>query len=211
VGAPEFKTCTTFTSLFGLFMDSINTSILVPGIPTEFKEERRPPKLAKKRWQPKKWEPLYDQIVALSCTGISNKAIAERFGYTPQQISNILCSDQAKIIKQLVTNFIRNQLEQDTGARLKRIEQRALENIETVITSEDVLAKHPLAMFDRCLVFLKGVGKLEGEKSAVPTQNIFIGAEAAKSLIDGMHKANEAHKLHNAVPSAVEVKTLPAR
>lgn len=169
-------------------------------------QERKPPSL-KKRWQPKKWEPIYDAMVALSCTGLSNKAIAERFKYTPQQVSNILNSDQAKVIKGLVTKNIRDTAVEDNAARLTRLEQVALKNIEGVLTNSELLERNPLALYDRSLAFLKGTGKMEGEqpKNVQNTTNVMIGSDLVSKLISGIEKSNEAALMHG----NAEVRKLP--
>jgi len=167
---------------------------------------RRAPKLKPgKRWVPKKWLPIYDQMVALHCLGLSNKAIAERFDYSDQQVCNILGTEQAKIIKALAHKKVMSELE-DTADKLKRIEMAAVANIERVITDASLLESKPLAIYDRSIKVLEGIGKLKGNESLASQTNIFnISAEHSKSLIDGMTKANEAAILHG----AVEVRTLP--
>jgi hypothetical protein len=168
---------------------------------------RKAPKLKpSKRWRPKKWIPIYDQMVAMHCVGESNKAIAERFDYTPQQVCNILGSEQAKIIKELVHRKVLSELE-DTGDRLKKIELAAIKNIERVISDEGMLESKPLAIFDRSMDILKGIGKLRGADTPVNQTNIFnIPAEHSAALASGIEKANEAMMLHG----NVEVRTLPA-
>jgi hypothetical protein len=171
--------------------------------------ERKGPKLHKKaRWQPKKWDPLYDQMVALSCTGLSNKAIADRFQYTPQQVCNILTSDQAKIVKQLITEHIRKVASEDSAARLTRLEHAALKNVDFVLTNEELMQKSPLAIYDRSMAFLKGIGKMEGDKPQVQqTTNVIIADDIAEKLLKGIEKANEAAILHSG--NGVEVRALP--
>lgn len=167
---------------------------------------RRAPKLKPgKRWVPKKWLPIYDQMVALHCVGLSNKAIAERFDYSDQQVCNILGTEQAKIIKGLVHKKMMAEIE-DTGDRFKKIEAAALRNIERVISDESMLESKPLALFDRSVEILKGIGKLKGSDNPTVQNNVFnIASEHAKTLADGITKSNEAMMLHG----DVEVKTLP--
>ncbi len=44
------------------------------------------------KWVPKTWLPMYEEMVALSCAGRSNKTIAEKFGYTEQWLGEICWS-----------------------------------------------------------------------------------------------------------------------
>jgi hypothetical protein len=158
-------------------------------------------KLAKKRWQPKKWDPIYDQMVAMSCTGMSGKAIGDRFGYTPQQVSNILCSDRGKLIKQMVSQHIVEEMKKDLAQNQAIAERRAHDIIHSVLGNNDLLASNPLAMYDRAIKFLEGRGQLEDptkkQQSTAPV--IVMGDELANKLISGINKANEAIALHNGV------------
>lgn len=169
--------------------------------------EHKKAKIGKsKRWVPKKWDPIYDQMVLLSCMGLSHKAIGDKFGYGQQQVCNILNTDQAKVLKESIINHIR-ETGITLGDRLARIEESALKNIEHALTDEDIRKKAPLAVADRSIAFLKGLGKLEGDKQKeIKNTNVFIGENLAAKLIAGMDKANEAALLHN----GVEVKALPA-
>lgn len=172
--------------------------------------ERRPAKLGKsKRWVPKKWDIIYDQMIIMSCLGKTNKEIGETFGYGPQQVCNILNTDRAKESKRILIEHVRA-----TGLtiteRLAKLEEASLKNIEHALTDESLRIKSPLAIADRSLAFLKGMGKLEGDKpkEQKATTNIFLGNELASKLIAGIEKANEAYVLHN--HNGVEVRQLPS-
>lgn len=159
----------------------------------------------KKRWQPKRWEPMYDQMVALSCTGMSNTLIAARFKYTPQQVCNILTSENGKIIKALVSKHIQESLMFDAKTRMSQIENKATEIVHATLHNNDLYEKSPLAMYDRAIKFLEGRGSLESPEQKVANRALAIPSDLAAKLISGMVAANEAAKLHN----AVEVRTLP--
>lgn len=153
----------------------------------------------KERWQPKKWEPLYDSMVALSCTGLSNKAIADRFNYTPQQVCNILTSTQGKLIKTLVSKFIQEELRKSVTEKLAATERRAHDIVAVVLNDNELLAKNPLAMYDRAVKFLEGRGKLEdpaAKKQNVIERTFVVPSDIAAKLVEGMHKSNEAIMLH---------------
>lgn len=161
--------------------------------------EPRKAKLNKKgKWQPKNWDPLYDQMVALSCTGMSNKAIADKFQYTPQQVCNILTSDRGKLIKQLISQHIQDELKNETTARIAQAEKRSHEIIAGVLGNNELLAKHPLAMYDRAIAFLKGRGQLEDEsRKVVERERTFVlPSDLAEKLVAGMAKSNAALMLH---------------
>lgn len=170
-------------------------------------EEKRRPRLKPgKRWQPKKWLPIYDAMISLHCAGKSNKEIAETFDYTDQQVSNILCSDQAKAIIAQVALYVRNKVSETAAERMKRLEAAAIANIEHALTSPELKEKSPLAVADRSMAFLKGVGKLESGEKRQQNNVIVIASEHSKQLVAGMNLADEALKLHG----GVEVRSLPS-
>jgi hypothetical protein len=151
----------------------------------------------KARWQPKKWDPLFDQMVALSCTGMSNVAIAARFDYTPQQICNILTSDQGKLIKSLVSKHIQEELKKSLELRITRTEARAHEIISAVLNDNELLVKNPIALYDRAIKFLEGRGQLEDKSRVqVSERTVVIPSDLVEKLVSGISKANDAVLLH---------------
>lgn len=171
--------------------------------------ERRPAKLGKsKRWVPKKWDIIYDQMIVLSCLGQSHKVIGDQFGYGQQQVCNILNTDEAKRKKAAIIENVRQ-----TGVavkdRLELLTTACFNNIEAALTDETIRAKAPLAVADRSMAFLKGMGKLDGDKpkEAEKVTNVFLGDSLAAKLVAGIEKANEAALLHNS--NGVEVRALP--
>lgn len=162
---------------------------------------RRGPVLnQRKRWIPKRWDVHHEQMVLLSCAGVSNIAIAERFGYTPQAISMILNTPQAKTIKELVKVQSRKQLMETFTDRMEVLQERALSNIEKVINDDELLEKSPFSVVDRSMQLLKGVGKLIGEGATInnnsQTVNV-IGEAAVNRLAEAIEKSNQVQRLHN--------------
>lgn len=171
--------------------------------------ERRPARLGKsKRWVPKKWDIIYDQMIVLSCLGHTQEYIGQQFGYGKQQVCNILNTEEAKRKKLALIETVRASGVTITE-RLAKMEEAALKNIETALTSEELRTKSPLAVADRSMAFLKGMGKLEGDKpkEVEKVTNVFLGNELASKLIAGIEKANQAAALHS--HNGVEVRALP--
>jgi hypothetical protein len=167
--------------------------------------ERRPAKFVTKRWEPKKWLVVYDTMILMHVAGKSNREIATELNYHEVQVGNILRSRQAMIVKELVRRKLNEEITETIPEKLKRLEMAALGNVEAALTNATLQEKSPLALMDRSLAFLKGIGKLEGEKSSQTINIVNIANEQATQLIAGMHKADEAMRLHG----GVEVKTLP--
>lgn len=164
--------------------------------------ERKPPKL-KERWSPKKWKPLYDQVVAMHCMGLNNKQVAERFGITDQHVCNILGCDKAEIVKELIRRKMNEDMAATVADRLSGLETKATKIIDRVLNDEALIENKPLAMFDRAVSLLKGIGKLESDGVKVQHNTINVDAQQVALLINGIEKSNEAMKLHaqKALPS----------
>jgi len=149
-----------------------------------------------KRWNPAKWEPLYEHWVSLSAMGVSNVDIAKQFRYTPQQVSNVLTCDKAKVIKELLVREVRKGMLEDTKSQREAIIQRAQSNIKAVLTDDELLDRSPFKMLEASMAYLKGVGSMETE-GGVKNTTINISTQVANVLAMGLEKANEA-KLLNA-------------
>ena len=168
---------------------------------------------AHKRWEPKQWLPVYEAIVALSCTGLSNDEVGKRFGYGKQQVSNILNTPQGKKLKELIANRIREMNLLTLEDRMAFMQKNALGNVDKVLADEDgmIMQRAPLALFDRSLAFLKSSGALKGDipQSAgntlvgnAKTVNVVLSPEANQLLRDGLSKAKEVEVIHgNLIPA----------
>lgn len=149
------------------------------------------------RWQPKKWKPIYEEIVLLSAGGKSNEEIAENLGYTSQQISNILGTPQAKETLSKISSRAREHFQVTFSERVEVLADRALSNMEKVLTEDKYLEAAPMAMFDRSLTFAKAAGKLSGDSPKnTQTTNIVIGSDVQRTLIEGLQKANKVLEVH---------------
>lgn len=153
------------------------------------------------KWVPKKWKPIYDRLVMAQVSGLDNKEIAEIFGYTPQQISNILTCSEAQALREKISENVNDHVMESIDAKLKRITVRAVDNIEKVIFDDNILEKAPLAILDRSERFLRSIGKLRGDVSDNKVNNtVIISNDVAKLLAEGLNKANRVHELHQLKP-----------
>lgn len=159
-----------------------------------------------KRWVPKEWKPEYEAMVALSCTGLSNEEVGRRFGYGKQQVSNIINTPMGKKLKEIILNRLRATNEESFTQRISTLQDRALRNIEDVLTNDEYLASKPLAIFDRSQKFLASTSA-KGIKQEVPdggssngnnTTNIgviVVNGATRDSLAEALAKADEAKEL----------------
>lgn len=166
-------------------------------------EVHRPAKLT--RWHPKRWEVLYDQWVALSTLGKSNKDIADHFGYSPQQVSNILNTPEASLIRRRMLEALRKGAELTIPKRLEHLADKAVQRLAEVLENDQLMERSPFAVVDRGLALLRGVGKIKSEGGGNVNnigKALILSDEAARELTEGMSKANEARKLN---PVEIEV------
>lgn len=172
---------------------------------------------AYKKWEPKKWLPVYEAIVALSCTGLDNESVGKRFGYGKQQVSNILNTPQGKKLREIIAARIRDMNLLTLEDRMAFIQSSALKNVEKVITDEtgQIFEKAPLALFDRSLAFLKSSGALKGDQPIPPASSPLVGnvqkmsvmvvsSEAKALLNEGLARAAEVKQLHGNPIAVVE-------
>jgi hypothetical protein len=165
---------------------------------------------AHKKWEPKKWLPIYEAIVALSCTGLDNEEVGKRFGYGKQQVSNILNTPQGKKLRELIASRVREMNIVSLEDKMAFIQNNALRNVADVIADDTgvIREKAPLALFDRSLAFLKSSGALKGDNpnsppathSSVTNVNqmsvMVISNEAKALLSEGMEKAKRVAEIH---------------
>lgn len=168
--------------------------------------EYRPASL--KRWRPKEWTPIYEQIVILSAMGHSNKQLAEAFHYSPQQISNIVCTPEAKLTRRRVLESLQQKAEDGIPTRLSALADKATQRVAQVLYDDALFERSPFAVVDRGLSLLRGVGKLKTAAEADQPgnqQNILIlTGEDATDIRDGLKKAKEARERH---PAEIPVET----
>lgn len=157
------------------------------------------------KWSPKKWRPIYDKMVLLQVSGLSNKDIASTLGYTDQQVANILNTKEAEVFRLKISEAVNEKVLESIDAKIKRITVQSIDNVEAVIFNKDILEKAPLAMLDRSVNFLKAVGKLRGDVNDNRIQNnIIIGKDVEKSLLEGLERANRVAERHQ-IPSKTGV------
>lgn len=159
-----------------------------------------------KRWQPKIWTPIMEQMVVLSCANYSNLAIANVFKCTPQHVSNIINCNEGIRLKNKILDGIKTSSSESISDRLKDLAGVAIKNIEDIIKSTTARDDQPMSMFDRCIKVLELTKHIETPKQTGANginvngnAIINIGHEAAEQLVAGLAKANEAALLHDNV------------
>lgn len=171
---------------------------------------------AKKRWTPKEWRPEYTAIVALSATGMSNEAVGKHFNYTKVHISNILNCPEAIEIRKLINAKLLEDSTISLPDRLKRVQDMALQRVETFLENREYMTKSPFQTFDRALKVLQGTNamanpdaKSNGATTNIQNNTLILSDAAAKSLTEGLAKSQLVAELHaNVLPVSIEPKKL---
>lgn len=162
-------------------------------------DENRPPErpARMKRWAPKKWEVMHQEIVALSVMGMSNIEIAKRYNYSAQQICNILNCPQAVLERRKMLTALEKGIEEKLPQRLEQLADKAIQRMAEVMYNDELAGRSPFAMFDRGVTILKGLGKMDGgEGGNGANKGITMSEELGKRLIDGLFAAAKARELH---------------
>ena len=148
-----------------------------------------------KKWDPKEWHPVYEQVVALSAAGWSNERVGNMVGLGKQQVSNILTSPKGKQKLQEYISTVANGAEKSLTARLSRIAEVTVTRVEDYFSNDELYMKAPGAMTDRSLKFLKGIGQLRDETAAPITNNITFKDAQIAVLASAMSRSREAKLL----------------
>lgn len=194
-------------------MAETNTEVTVPNVEengkplspdvSEIVNAYKPPvfKHKKRKWQPKKWEPIYDEMVLMACMGRDQSEIARRFGYTRDHVCVILNTKQALVTKRLFLDKLQQTIDATIAQRIEAIKDKALMRIAQTLNDDELYKQTPIQVFDRSVVILKGVGVLKDQPSGGSggnvSGNIFINADDAKGIREGLAVANEAKRLNS--------------
>lgn len=161
-------------------------------------------------WNPKKWKPLYDSILALAITGIKSVTIADTLNIDKQTVYLILNSPTGKEKLSELQRLKQAAVKNSTETRLAALQDKALQRVEAIINSEEIAVNAPLKMFDRSMQVLRGLGSMKQDSptadsstagSPAAITNNTINVVADRALLDqlsvGVAKALEATKLHD--------------
>lgn len=177
-------------------------------------EIRRRARLRRPKWNPRKWHPVYEEVVLLSAMGYKNIEIAERMGYTAVHISNILNTKQAEVILGVIEHRMRNKhidvKEKSIEERFEALATKAVKRCEDVINDDELAEKSPFGVFDRSIKFLRAVGKIKDPEEEKETRADFrIPVAAAAGIREGLRLAMEVRNRH-ALPVGESIELQPA-
>jgi hypothetical protein len=161
----------------------------------------KPPRTG--RWQPQIWRPEYEAMVMQSIVGNSNTKIARAFSCTPQHVSNILNTDEAKNIKKAVLAEMRKEALSNAQDTLGAIAHKSLERLYDAVHSDALFEKSPFAVIDRGLRVMEHVGMIRPSKApdgggihVNGGRTVILTASASEQLAKGLDEANEVARLY---------------
>lgn len=148
-----------------------------------------------KKWDPKEWHPVYEQVVALAAAGWSNEKIGSIVGLGKQQISNILTSPKGKTKLTEYTNTVAVGAERSIHSRLARLTDVTVTRCEQYFDNDEYHMKAPGAMADRAMKFLRGIGQLKDDAPVSTVNNITFKDAQIAVLANSMKRSEEAKAL----------------
>jgi len=172
--------------------------------PNELEENqvRRQARINRPRWEPKKWHPVYEEVVLLSALGYSNIDIAKQKGFTTVHVSNILCTQQAKTLMEMISIRLRHKTGESMEDRLERYAEKAMQRVEEVLNDDEYAMRSPGGIFDRAITVLKVTNKVKSEGSTTVNNNLVVPVEAMLELKKGMELSDKARSMNKLVPIA---------
>lgn len=167
-----------------------------------------------KKWDPTKWEPVYDYIVVLSSSGKSNTEIASLTGYGPQQISNILTSQRGVQAKLQIIKLTRDKLTGTLVDRANTVADLTLKRIHALLNNDDLSEARQIQAIDRGLaaskIFIPESPKAPSQPTAINQGTIVQGnaimiapggvvpmdGKLISQIREGLDKLHEVKQLH---------------
>jgi hypothetical protein len=166
--------------------------------PTKFKKIRK--------WQPNEWEGEYEKITFESCMGVSNTDLAQKYNLTPQHISNILNTEQAREIKRQYVLAIRQGSLDLMEKQFGEITTKAVDNMHNILHRDDLTLNHPFSQFNASVTALKSLGKLQEDSKPGTVNNtqinnttMIVTSEQESKIIAGLDKLEQIKQLHSGV------------
>lgn len=114
-----------------------------------------------KKWVPKVWKPVYEQIVALDCMNVPHTDLAIQFDYTKQMISMIVNTPQAKILRRKMLDLLARKNEDFQVKRFEAASSKAMQRINDFMDDDSLYEDNPFAVVEKSLKLLQAKGILK--------------------------------------------------
>lgn len=171
---------------------------------------------SKPSWQPQKWKLIHEKIIGLHLLGsYTNIQISKELGCTSQLVTLIINSDEGKKrIEQAIGKF-RTEFVSKIPERFNAMALQAMDNMEDILSDENVRKNNPIALWDRSAQVLQSVGKMnrpiDTSKGSNNIQNNFVIApEQAKSFLKGL-QLSEQYEAESNLPKLLPSNEIKAK
>lgn len=154
-----------------------------------------------RRWEPKRWRPEYERIVAFSVCGKSNTWIAEQMGFTSVHVSNILNLPQAVALAEKLHSRLRENVEANVPQLLSDISTKALERVKAFVNDDNLFSKNPFAVVDRSMRILENTILQKSNNPSSPlnidrSNVLVLTPQQQDSVSEGLKKLQEIKEIH---------------
>lgn len=127
-----------------------------------------------KKWVPKEWKPVYEQIVALDCMNVPHGDLAVQFDYTKQMISMICNTPQAKILRRKMLDILAKKNEDFQVKRFEAASSKAMQRINDFMDDDTLYEENPFAVVEKSLKFLQAKGVLKSGNGVIKEGDTII-------------------------------------
>lgn len=144
-------------------------------------------------WQPLKWKPAYDLMVAMHISGYSNVEIARQLDYSQVQVGNVLRSDDGKVAIERARREVYKSTSSDISTQIEELKAKSFLRISDALSNEELAEKAPLAVAGMGITFLKGIGSLSDGASKNTNINLSVPVTPGMfaDMIDALRESNE--------------------
>lgn len=158
---------------------------------------KRPAKLG--RWKPRRWDARYEMMVIMDMNGTSQIEISRLFNVSQVNVSMVINSPQAEIVRRRIYAKLSAETQARIPATLESIANKALERLGAALDNDELFARAPLAVADRSIAVLKGVGKLNPDSGGnITAKNaIFLNRSDVQEMKDALAKSDVAKALNS--------------
>lgn len=158
------------------------------------------------RYNPAKWEGWMTTLCIKSNAGFSNSELAVEFEITETHVSNLLCSDRAKIIRDELKKKL---IEAGTGD-LNELRVLASKRVKEILEDDSLRTNAPVQMANIATRVLQmtfptssGSSKEKGDVNVTINQQtnlnqnvMAVNPEYMQRIAEGLEKANRVKEIH---------------
>jgi hypothetical protein len=153
------------------------------------------------KWQPKRWKPIHEEIVALDCAGAPHAMIASKVGKSVQYVSKICNTPQAMIIKRHALKEMIRKNKEIQEERIEQMQAKAMERISDVLEDDQLARDEPFAVVDKAFKLLASTGVMGGKKengaTHIHAETVNVNNLKNSALVeikDGLAKSREVRE-----------------